>query len=75
MFEIVAIVTMLSGTSPPLELTLQHPFESVALCEEFKSTEEFKGLQKNLESNLHFPGIETYKAGTLGFEYECREKK
>ena len=73
MFEIVAIVIRI-GTSEPLEVRLNHPFESVKQCEEYKEGNEFAELKKELESSKHFSGLDTYQAGTLKFRYECQER-
>jgi hypothetical protein len=73
MFEIVALVTQI-GTSEPLEVRLNHPFESVKRCEVYKEGNEFAELKKDFESSKHFSGLDTYKAGTLKFRYECQER-
>ena len=73
-FEIVAIVIQI-GTSEPLEVRLNHPFESVKQCEEYKDGNEFAELTKELESRKHFSGLDTYKAGTFEFKYACQETK
>ena len=73
-FEIVAIVIQI-GTSEPLEVRLNHPFESVKQCEEYKDGNEFAELKKELESRKHFSGLDTYKAGTFEFKYACQETK
>jgi hypothetical protein len=73
MFEIVALVTQI-GTSEPLEVRLNHPFESVKQCEVYKEGNEFAELKKELESSKHFSGLDTYQAGTLKFRYECQER-
>jgi hypothetical protein len=54
---------------------LNHPFESVKQCEEYKDGNEFAELKKELESRKHFSGLDTYKAGTFEFKYACQETK
>jgi hypothetical protein len=73
MFEIVALVTQI-GASEPLEVRLNHPFESVRQSEVYKEGNEFAELKNELESSKHFSGLETYKPGTLKFRYECQER-
>ena len=73
-FEIVAIVIQI-GTSEPLEVRLNHPFESVRQCEVYKEGNEFAELTKELESRKHFSSLDTYKAGTFEFKYECQQTK
>jgi hypothetical protein len=52
---------------------LNHPFESVKQCEEYKDGNEFAELTKELESRKHFSSLDTYKAGTFEFKYECQQ--
>ena len=54
---------------------MNHPFESVKQCEEYKDGNEFAELKKELESRKHFSGLDTYKAGTFEFKYACQENE
>ncbi len=72
MFEIIAIVTQV-GISEPLELRLNHPFETSAQCEEFKGGKEFKSYKDQLESGKLFPNIPKEEfSSKFKFSYECR---
>ena len=75
MFEIVAIVTMLQGTEPKLELTLNHPFNSVEQCEEYKNGDYFRPIKKQLEDGSMFPNVTKEKFATYKFEYKCEEQQ
>ena len=55
-------------------MKLNYPFESVKQCEVYKEGNEFAELKNELESSKHFSGLETYKAATLKFRYECQER-
>ena len=72
MFEIVALVTQI-GTSEPLEVRLNHPFESVKQCEEYKDGNEFAELTKELESRISQVLIHT-KLGHLSLSTSVNKR-